>query len=604
MDIAASSIWSAIWAAVWVFMAAKQHLTKVNQKKLVGLSKEEENVVYETQRGTKEWEKVVCHGRALIKKKELRELALDKKRSNELRLEGPCGLVLDWSRHQVTSETMRLLGDWAKARGLEEFLNDWSSGKIVNPSESRAALHQRLRAPAGETPSEVSAVRDIILRFAEDVRSGRYSTALNSRFESVIIVGIGGSRLGPEVAVRALQLNSDSSNLQIRFLSALDGFHDVVQGLNPHTTLVVISSKSFTTIETTANAARVRNWLATSGLDQDGIRRHTVACTAQINFQSDAYAAVFRFWDTVGGRYSVTGSPGLLPLALACGADAASRFLAGSRQMDLHLFNNEEQNLGEKRLPVVMALLAVYNARILGLRSGRCIVPYSSRLALLPAHLQQLEMESLGKPGGLDSTIQHILFGAPGTDAQHSFFQLLHQSPIPLPTDFIGCLRPPTDEIDDWVQWDIMLANLLAQPDALALGVTNSKLDFYFPGGRPSLTIMLPALDPTTLGALMTLYEHRTVILGYLLSINPFDQPGVELGKRLANTLSRYLSTGTFDEFPSPPQTSAPTLEDLSQSWTPATSWMLKRYNSIRPSMLRQTSQIPLHSTPATDSEK
>ncbi|KAJ8614475.1 hypothetical protein CTAYLR_000858 [Chrysophaeum taylorii] len=491
-----------------------------------------------------EWRALEAHAEEM-KATHLRELVEDEERCARLFLEGPCGLVVDYARQKVTTRTMELLFGLAKSCEVMAKRDRMMRGERINTSEDRAVLHAALRS---SRDSRVEAVVEKILKFAEGVRSGDLRTAAGDAFAAVLVVGIGGSQLGPEFVVRALE----DARLETRFLGNVDAFEVATRGLDPRRTLVVVSSKSFTTTETMRNAERAKAWLGGGDVSD-----RVVGCSASRE-KVEAFGAsrLFEFWDWVGGRFSATASPGLLPLALAAGADAARKFLDGAAAVDAHF---AEAPL-ERNVPVVLALLGVWNKNFLDL-CCRAVVPYAARLARFPAHVQQLEMESNGKSVGandhrqLDVPAGEIVFGEPGTDAQHSFFQFLHAA-SPVPVDFVGFLRGT-----DAAAHDDLSANLFAQPDALAIGTPeDGTLPPYkrFAGDRPSLTILFPRLEPRSarcpfrdnnfptnhprLGRSSRFTNIARRSRGaWLWGINSWDQMGVELGKTLAATIRAHI---------------------------------------------------------------
>jgi glucose-6-phosphate isomerase len=439
----------------------------------------------------------------------------------------------------------------------------------VNATEGRAALHMALRAAPDDQFSagienimpEVLAVRARMEAFSRAVHEGRILTAKGQRFTDVLNIGIGGSDLGPAMVARALW--TDKAPLRGHYLANVDGhaWAEMQAKLDPTRTLVLVASKTFTTQETMANAALARDWLR-AALGEAGASQHmaalstNLAATGAFGISPDR---VFGFRDWVGGRFSLWSAIGL-SLALTLGWDSFARLLAGARVMDQHFRNAPlAQNL-----PVLLALVEVWHVNGLGFPS-RAVLAYDERLARLPAHLQQLEMESLGKRVALSGApLQRasgpVVFGEPGTNAQHSFMQLLHQGTTPVPVDFILVARPDHAHADSHRK---LLANGLAQAEALLMGkdeaavitemrsagvaeaeITRLLPHRIFPGDRPSVTMLLPRLDAFTLGQLVALYEHKVAVLGALWGINPFDQWGVELGKQLANVILPELSAG------------------------------------------------------------
>ena len=478
-------------------------------------------------------------------------------------------LLLDFSKTAISDDVLKALLELAEARDVAGFRARLFAGAAVNETEGRAALHMALRAEAGDVfragsediMPEVLAVRARMEAFSRAVHEGRILTAGGQRFTDVLNIGIGGSDLGPAMVARALWING--SPLRGHYLANVDGhaFAEITARLDPARTLVLIASKTFTTQETMANAVLAREWLR-AAVGEAGASQHmaalstNLAATAAFGIAPDR---VFGFRDWVGGRFSLWSAIGL-SLALTLGWDAFARLLAGARVMDQHFRHAPlAQNL-----PVLLALVEAWHVSGLGYPS-RAVLPYDERLARFPAHLQQLEMESLGKRvavsgAPLARASGAVVFGEPGTNAQHSFLQLLHQGTTPVPVDFILVARPDHTHADSHRK---LLANGLAQAEALlmgkdaaavtaemrAAGVAEAEIarllpHRIFPGDRPSVTILLPRLDAFTLGQLVALYEHKVATLGALWGLNPFDQYGVELGKQLAGAILPELSAG------------------------------------------------------------
>ena len=469
---------------------------------------------------------------------------------------------LDLSRTAIGPQVRLALLALARATGVEAFRDAMAGGATVNATEGRGALHMALRMPEdgpGVGPASQACATRTLARetrarmqtFTAAVHDGTIRGATGQRFTDVVNIGIGGSDLGPFMAARALW--TPASPMRAHFLANVDAhaWEALRPRLDPARTLVLIASKTFTTQETMTNAALVRGWLAET-LGDAGAATHLVALSTNLKAAA-AFGIpaerVFGFSDTVGGRFSVWSAIGL-SLALALGWPAFERFLAGARAMDEHFLSAPL----EDNLPVLLALAEVWHVNGLGY-PARAVLPYDERLARFPAHLQQLEMESLGKAVRIDGTpvprgTGPVVFGEPGTNAQHSFMQLIHQSPTPVPVDFILVANPGHAHPDSHRK---LLANGLAQAEALlvgrseqavraemaASGASAAKIDQVAPhrvftGDRPSVVILLPRLDPFTLGQLVALYEHKVACLGALWGINPFDQWGVELGKQLA----------------------------------------------------------------------
>ena len=432
-------------------------------------------------------------------------------------------------------------------------------GDRINTTEDRSVLHTALRRPRGETlvvegrdvVADVHDVLDRMAAFAERVRQGEWRGATGQPIRAVVNIGIGGSDLGPAMAYLALEAFGTPA-LQCRFVSNVDGadLHSALVGLDPATTLFVISSKTFTTIETLTNAMAARQWL-TGSLGDAAVGQHFVAVSTNAAKVADFgihTANMFGFWDWVGGRYSIDSAIGL-SLMLAIGPAAYGEFLAGFHAIDRHFCTTPlEQNA-----PVIMALLGVWYHTVLGAPT-KAVLPYSHELRRFPAYLQQLDMESNGKSVRIDgsavtTSTGPVVWGEPGTNGQHAFYQLLHQGTHLVPVDFIGFARPNHPYLD---QHDLLISNLFAQGEALAFGKTLDEVRAegvppeqqphkVFAGNRPSTTIMAPQLTPSVLGQLIALYEHIVFVQGVVWGVNSFDQWGVELGKVLANRITPEL---------------------------------------------------------------
>ncbi|MEK7821214.1 MAG: glucose-6-phosphate isomerase, partial [Pseudomonadota bacterium] len=445
------------------------------------------------------------------------------------------------------------------------------AGQAVNNTEDRAALHMALRnrsnrpmtAKGKSVTSDVLATLGQMRAFVKAIHSGARAGHGGARIKNVVAIGIGGSDLGPRLACEALAPFAESG-VEVRFLANVDGadFARAVRGLDAAGTLFIVASKMFATQETMANARAARDWIA-GMLGEAAVPRHFAAVTAA-RAAAEAFGipadAVFDFWDWVGGRFSLWSAVGL-PVALATGMDRFEEMLSGAHVMDEHF------RLAplEKNIPATLALIGAWNATVLGIRA-HAVLPYDSRLARLPVYLQQLEMESNGKSVTRDGRpvprdTAPVLLGEAGTNAQHTFLQLLHQGTTPVSADFIAAIEPgPGPE----AQRAILLANMLAQSEALMRGRTMAEARAemkaqgltaaairrlaphrFFPGNRPSTTLLIRTLDPFHLGLLLALYEHKVFVQSVLWEINPFDQWGVELGKKLADGAARLLATGT-----------------------------------------------------------
>ncbi|WP_137126716.1 glucose-6-phosphate isomerase [Roseomonas sp. HF4] len=468
-------------------------------------------------------------------------------------------ILLDLSRTSVSAEILDALLALARAADMEGFLARMAAGAPVNATEGRAALHMALRAPpeatfrAGEedATAAVQGTLAAMRGFVARIHDGTLKGATGLRFTDVLNIGIGGSDLGPAMAARALW--TPTCPMRAHYLANVDAhaWEEVRARLDPARTLVLVASKTFTTQETMTNAALVRAWLA-AAVGEAGAGAHLAALSTNLPATAAfgiAPERVFGFRDWVGGRFSMWSAIGL-SLALALGWDAFARLLAGARAMDEHVLSAPLAD----NLPALLALAEVWHVDALGY-PARAVLPYDERLARLPAHLQQLEMESLGKRVALDGSLLArasgpVVFGEPGTNAQHSFMQLLHQGTTPVPADIILVANPDHPHADSHRK---LLANGLAQAEALLRGKDAAAVEAemraagadaaavarllphrVFPGDRPSALILLPRLDAFTLGQLVALYEHKVACLGALWGINPFDQWGVELGKQLA----------------------------------------------------------------------
>jgi len=487
----------------------------------------------------------------------LRELfARDPERGERMTVEA-AGLYLDYSKNRVTDETLRLLVQLAEASGLAAKRDAMFRGEKINTTEKRAALHVALRAPRGtvirvdgeDVVPGVHAVLDEMAAFAERVRSGAWRGHTGKPIRNVVNVGIGGSDLGPAMAYQALHAYA-SRALAFRFVANVDAtdLTEALSGLDPAETLFIVASKTFTTQETMTNAQSARAWsLAGLGGDARAVAKHFVAVStnaaAVAEFGIDR-AHMFGFWDWVGGRYSLGSAIGLSTM-LAIGPDGFRELLAGMHELDRHF---QSAPLA-RNAPALLGLLVVWYTRFLGAESI-AVIPYAHALRRFPAYLQQLAMESNGKSVTLagapvDGPTGPIYWGEPGTNGQHSFFQLLHQGTRLVPCDFIAFAQP---EHELGRHHDLLTANVFAQAEALAFGKTAAEVRAegtpdalvphrVFAGNRPSNTILAERLTPRTLGALIALYEHSVFTQAAVFDVNPFDQWGVELGKALAQRI-------------------------------------------------------------------
>ncbi|KZC15555.1 MULTISPECIES: glucose-6-phosphate isomerase [unclassified Rhodanobacter] len=538
------------------------------------------------------WQALQRHADA-IGRRHLREwFAADPQRGERFVLEG-VGLYLDYSKQRVDADALRLLRELAVACGLPQRIEAMFRGERINTTEQRAVLHVALRAPAGEkilvdghdVVADVHDVLDRMAAFADRVRSGAWRGHGGRRIRHVVSIGIGGSDLGPVMAYEALRHYS-RREMTFRFVSNVDGtdFAEAVRALDAAETLFIVCSKTFTTLETLANAHAARAWCLAALGDESAVAKHFVAVSTNADevakFGIDT-ANMFGFWDWVGGRYSMDSAIGLSTM-LAIGPEHFRAMLAGFHAMDEH-FRHAPL---ERNLPALMGLLGIWNNNFLDAATV-AVLPYEQYLKRFPAYLQQLTMESNGKRVTLDGAAVDyatgpVYWGEPGTNGQHSFYQLIHQGTRIVPCDFIGFGQPlnPLGQ-----QHDLLMANLIAQGEALAFGKTADEVRAEgtpealvphrtFPGNRPSSTILAARLTPHTLGTLIALYEHSVFVQGVIWDIDSFDQWGVELGKQLAKATIAELTA------PSEP----PLAHDSS------TNALIRRYRRLRDS---QTTEGP-----------
>ncbi|PFH33398.1 glucose-6-phosphate isomerase GPI [Besnoitia besnoiti] len=524
------------------------------------------------------FEQCASHGKLLEAKRQLEKahlkILLKDEARNELLIKSTDqGVYLDFCRQKMTGETLQLLLNLAEERQVPAMIKKMFSGEKINETENRAVLHVALRMPEGSEPvmvdgknvlDEVHAVLRQIRHFSEKVRSGEIRGHTGKKLVNVISIGIGGSYLGTEFVHVALAAEGfaaeNARGRQIHFLANVDPV-DVwlaERDLDPEETLVVVISKTFTTAETMMNARSLRRWYLNHYKgDEKALGAHFCAVstnlegTSKFGIQKDR---VFGFWDWVGGRYSVTSAVGILPLALQYGWAVAQEFLNGAHAMDVHFKTAAMAD----NLPLLMALVSVWNSTFLG-HSNVAVLPYAQALLRFPAHIQQLTMESNGKRvtadgQTLDFEAGEIYFGEPGTNGQHSFYQLIHQGRV-IPAEFIGFAksqRPIRLQEEPVSNHDELMSNFFAQPDALAFGKSPDELrkegvaehlisHRTFPGDRPSCMLLFPEISPFQMGQLLALYEHRVAVQGWIWGINSFDQWGVELGKVLAKGVRGIL---------------------------------------------------------------
>ncbi len=498
------------------------------------------------------------------------------------------GIYLDYSKNRINDETLRLLLQLAASSGLRERIDAMFRGEKINVTENRAVLHIALRAPSGEhivvdgenVVPEVHKVLEKMANFSDRVRSGEWKGYTGKRIRNIINIGIGGSDLGPHMAYDALQYYSDR-NLTVRFVSNVDGneFVEATRDLDAAETLFIVSSKTFTTLETLTNARSARDWCVQALGSEDAVAKHFVAVSTNAKevakFGIDT-ANMFEFWDWVGGRYSYDSAIGL-SLMIAIGPQQFYEMLAGFHEMDEHFRTAPfEQNL-----PVLLGLIGIWYNNFFGAETV-AVLPYDYYLGRLPSYLQQLDMESDGKHVDLEGKSVNyqtgpIIWGQPGTNGQHAFYQLIHQGTRMIPCDFIGfnqALNPLGRH------HDLLMANFFAQTEALAFGKTAEEVAAdgvpafqvphrTFEGNRPTNTIMAEKLTPATLGKLIALYEHKVFMQGTIWDINSFDQWGVELGKVLANRIIPELESQ----------------EEPQLSHDSSTNTLIERYRKMRGTM-------------------
>jgi len=537
------------------------------------------------------WTKLLDH-RRLVEDRRMRDMfAEDSGRFGRFSVEA-CGIFLDYSKNLVDGETMELLFALAAQADLEGWRERMFSGEKINVTENRPALHTALRRKTDKPlvidgadimPGIASALARM-REFSDAVRDGFWTGVTGERITDVVNIGIGGSSLGPRMVTKALGPYADSP-LRLHFVSTADGgmIGDALAHVNWESTLFVVSSKTFSTEETSLNALTARDWLVQQSGSKDTLDRHFVATTADkgkaVDFGIPA-GNVFELWDWVGGRYSLWSSVGL-PIALAVGMDRFEELLGGARAMDEHF----QAAAPEENLPVILAMLGIWYINFFAAKA-HAVFPYDHRLNRLPAYLQQIDMESNGKATSrdgeaVDYDTAPVVLGKPGTNCQHSLLQKMHQGPDFLPADFMAAADPHTPIGE---HHNVLLANFLAQTEALMMGNTEDDVRIYmkgrgasadeiaallphklFPGNRPTNTLLFRRLDPFTMGALIALYEHKSFVQGVVWNVNSFDQWGVELGKQLAGEMR-----GDIDG------------DDPVNSYDPSTNGLINRLKELR----------------------
>ncbi|WP_372783931.1 glucose-6-phosphate isomerase [Litorivivens sp.] len=476
------------------------------------------------------------------------------------------GLLFDASKQRLSGSVWSTLVNLADESGLKERIADLFAGRYSNDTEQRWVRHPALRGHASSDDPAVGLVHECLgkmQRLTEALRGGRWQGATGRPISDVVNLGVGGSDLGPCLAVHALQNESTSSAVKVHFASSMDGsqLYRLLPELDPETTLFIISSKSFTTADTFACVETARAWMGEKLTEAQQLERHIIgvsACPEKMAAMGIPEEHQLLFWDWVGGRFSLWSVIGL-PIALAIGMDGFRGLLDGARAMDEHFASAPF----EENIPVLMALIGIWNHNFLGIQSHACL-PYDGRLQLLPAYLQQLEMESNGKSATADGKrvgyrTAPVVWGGLGTNGQHAFFQLLHQGTEQVTADFIAVVKPRETSLGPAVreslakQQRLALANCFAQSRLLALGNMGGEESvedwrFAYPGGMPSTTILLDELSPFNLGMLLAAYEHKVFAQGVIWGINSFDQPGVELGKQIAKSTLAALEGEPVNE--------------------------------------------------------
>ena len=521
---------------------------------------------------TSAWNALESHRLATQSLRMADEFVYDEQRAQEFSIEA-AGVFLDYSKNLINSDTMRLLLALARERGVTRRLDMMLAGERINDSEHRAVLHMALRNPASsvrryllegiDVGDEVQRVLSHMRVFTQQVREGAWRGGTGREITDIVNIGIGGSDLGPQMVCEALR-EFAHPRLTMHFVSNVDGaaLERALSKVSAESTLFIVASKTFTTQETLTNATSARDWFLANGGREADVANHFVAVStnaAEVEKFGIDTANMFEFWDWVGGRYSLWSAIGL-SIALAIGMDEFEELLAGAHAMDEHFATAPL----EANMPVLLALVGVWNVNFCG-ASSQCIAPYAQDLHRLPAYLQQLEMESNGKSVDRDGNTVvaascPVIWGEPGTNGQHAFFQLLHQGTSVIPVDFIAAVHGNGELV---AHHRLLLANCIAQSEALMVGKSDAQVHTelraqglnateiyaltphkFFVGNRPSNTILLDKLTPKSLGALIALYEQKTFVQGVIWGVNSFDQWGVELGKQLAKTIDAELKSG------------------------------------------------------------
>ena len=515
-----------------------------------------------------EWNRLEKEAKKTKKIHLRQEFTFDPHRFQSLSISFDKDIIFDFSRQLVTKETMKHLYALAKAQKIKDKIQDMFQGKKINKTENRAVLHTALRNLSGKAVEvdgkdimpEVKAVLSQIKDFSEKIHQKEYLGVTGRPFKNIVAIGIGGSYLGPEFVAEANRVYA-RPGMKLRFIANVDGtdFAQKTDDLNPEETLMVVISKTFTTAETMMNARTCKQWmLSTLNNHPETVKKHFIAVSTNLQGVTEFGinpANIFHFWDWVGGRFSVCSAVGGVPLSLYLGYENFEKLLSGAHTIDTHFLEDPL----EENIPITLGLLGIWNNNFLGFNC-HALLPYCQALNRFAAHIQQVDMESNGKRVNCEGQVMPVTtgpvnFGEPGTNGQHSFYQLIHQGQI-IPADFIGFIKPQyevgkksTSAVDHHQE---LMSNFFAQPDALAFGKTEHELreegvpEFLiphktFPGNRPSSILLFPKLTPETTGMLLAIYEHRTAVEGFIWDINSFDQWGVELGKVLGKSIRKRI---------------------------------------------------------------
>ncbi len=530
---------------------------------------------------SKAWNKLKIHKASLSDFNLIKAFTENANRADDFHIDA-AGIYLDYSKHLITEETLCLLTDLAKEQGLKSAIEALRSGAKVNTTENRAALHTLLRCQEASLVTneltdifkDITVVKQKLKQTSTEIYNGVTRGYTGKPFTDIVHIGIGGSDLGPAMIYQALT-PYHQKDIQCHFVANICGndIHETLAKLNPHTTLFIIASKSFTTLETLTNAETAKAWLLEHLIDEEAVASHFMAVSAKPE-KAKAWGIktdqIFPFWDFVGGRYSSWSAIGL-SLCIGLGYDNFNLLLKGAHDLDQHFFNTPL----EKNLPVILGLLGVWYTNF-HKRQAHAVVPYDHRLRRFPQFLQQLEMESTGKTANLNNELIDYatcpdIWGEAGSNSQHSFFQQLHQGTEFTPIDFIAIKNSP-HKLQNHQDW--LFSNCLAQSRTLMVGQTDDTPGLeqhkYMPGNKPSSTLMIDALTPETLGSLMALYEQKVYVQSVIWNVNAFDQWGVELGKKISNSIKGEMDAQKDYQ------------EMISDGLDPSTAKLLSRYQDTK----------------------